>query len=416
MSNYPDVKFTLGQGGLGRTAPNTDGICGMVTTGVATTATATTSALPLNTSVKLLSVIDAESYGLSDAYDATNKVLVYYHISEFFRINPNGILWLRIVAQTQTLTNLTNKAVTNNALQLLIDANGEINTLAINRNPLDTYTPTLSGGLDADVLSAVQNAQALADAEFVNHRPLYIIIEGRSFNGSAAAATDLRASAPAAPNVSVCIGQDFSKVGTSSIDVIKASACIGTMLGAVSKAAVHENIGWVQNFDLSDSTHFKQVSLSSFNQIGTYTDTDLAALYDKGYVFVRRYVGNTGAYFCGQHTSVSVTSDYAYGMNIRTINKAIKAVYLELLPRLNSPLLLDSAGKMAPETLGGFRAAALRGLDNLSREGNISDREVYLDPNQNVLAANKVNVRIRIIPVGFAEGIEVNIGFTASLA
>jgi len=41
-----------------------------------------------------LSIDDAEALGITPAYDDTNAVLAYHHIDEFFRIAPDGNLYI----------------------------------------------------------------------------------------------------------------------------------------------------------------------------------------------------------------------------------------------------------------------------------------------------------------------------------
>ena len=174
-----NVSFNIVTGGLGRVAASIDNVCGLIISGVATTATATTVALPLLTSVKLRNVKDAERYGINAAYDTANNVTVYLHITEFFRMSPSGILWLRLTALNLSLTAMALKTNTSFVKQLLIDADGEIQTLAIAANYFTIYNPTLSGGMDSDVGTAITNAQALADEEAALKRPIFILIEGR---------------------------------------------------------------------------------------------------------------------------------------------------------------------------------------------------------------------------------------------
>lgn len=402
----PDVQISLGEGGLGRTDLNKDGISGFILQGVAT------SQLALDTSVLLLSPKDAVALGLDAAYDDANSVLVYYHISEFFRLSPSGQLWIRLVANTVSLADMVDK---NNphAQQLLIDANGDINTLSGIMNPATSYTPANSGGLDADVLAAVAKAQQLADSEFALHRPVFIVIEGRGFNGTAAAATDLRALA--SKNVCVVIAQDLTIA--SAKPIYATHAAVGTLAGAISAARVSECIGWIQFFNILSAadSRFLSPGLSSNLGLSAYNDADLSALNDKGFIFGRRLVGNSGVYFNNSHTCTLITSDYAYIENTRTINKAVREVYKALQPRINSPLKVGAGGKLAPEVIKGFESLCNRPLDIMKSNEEASDGATWIDPNQNVLQSSKLKVRIRIIPIGKASFIEVEIGFSTTI-
>ena len=96
--SLPNVHTTRRQG-LGRRSLSTDAIMGLVCGGVATTGAGGTTALALGTSVQLNSILDAQGYGLTDAYDAANSILVYHHIKRFFKRCPSGTLYLMLVPQ-----------------------------------------------------------------------------------------------------------------------------------------------------------------------------------------------------------------------------------------------------------------------------------------------------------------------------
>ena len=71
-----------GDGALGAKGANDDNIHGMVMAGVTTV-----SYTVLGVSKKLIQASDADDHGFDAAYDAANKILVRYHIDEFFRKN-----------------------------------------------------------------------------------------------------------------------------------------------------------------------------------------------------------------------------------------------------------------------------------------------------------------------------------------
>jgi Protein of unknown function (DUF2586) len=416
----PQITFVIGNGGLGRTNPTQDSVCGLITTGIATTATASTAALPLNTSLRLTSVKDAEAYGLSKAYDVTNSVLVYYHIKEFFRMNSNGVLWLRLAAQTASMADLALKANAN-AKQLLRDANGEINTLAISRNPATGYTATITAGIDADVTSAIDNAQALATEELDEKRPVHILIEGRSASNSASTIADQRARTIAAPNVSVTIAKDKGGITTylgslpGSSTILAAHAAVGTVLGCISLAKVNESIGWTGKFNLLDAQNFQVPAIGNgFTEVQTLSQTDLNSINDKGYIFAMKRPAASGTYINDNPSCVALASDYAYLAEDRVVNKAVKLSYVGLFPFISSPLALQG-GLLAPGTVAEFESAVRQALNQMVVNGEVSEFSVYVNPAQNVLATSKLNIVLRIVPYGTARTIEVNVGLATTL-
>lgn len=73
------------QQGLGKTAVRQDGIAGLVADGVALP-----DKVALETPFVVTSLSEAESLGITEQYDKTNKVLLWHHISDFYAEAPRG--------------------------------------------------------------------------------------------------------------------------------------------------------------------------------------------------------------------------------------------------------------------------------------------------------------------------------------
>lgn len=406
-----DVTVIKRGGGLGRRNPSEDMVSGLLLHGVAV------GDVFLNTPVVLYSLRDAEGRGLTRAYDVTNEVLVHYHIDEYFRINPNGELHLMLVAQTVTDWSLLVDVNQQYAPKLLKAAKGRIRQLGVGFNPNEDYEPTLSGGLDAQMPTVISKAQALADSEFALHRPLDIVLEGRHFNGSASAATNLRTLN--AENVSIVVAQDRSPNGPLAITAAwdhnlgSKHAAIGTALGTISVARVHENIGWVERFNLTGSGRFLEMGLSSGLALDSYSDTDQGTLHDKGYLFAQRHEGLPGHYWNDSHTCTELASDFAYIENNRTLNKAARLLRTALLPFLKGPLEVTTTGQIANPTAKAIEGAGFNALMQMRRDEEVSaPPDVYVNPEQNVLATSQLLVEFSLIPYATGRKITATLGFT----
>lgn len=406
----PNVTINKRNGALGRRNPNADGVCGLVTTGVAVVGA---GKLVLNTVYPLRSQRDATAIGVDEAYDSTNKVLVYHHIDRFFKRNPDGTLYLLVAAQTNKLSDLADLSK-QFAKKILAQAQGLIKFIAISHNPATgASAPTLLNGLDSDVFLAVANAQALYTEEFSAFRYASFLIEGRSFNGTAAAAKDLRTLN--APNVSVTIAADAS---ISNADTLyNGYAAVGDVLGLISKAAVSQNIGeFTASFNLNDTGRglFTTAGLSSNQAISNYADADLNALNDKGYIFPTAIAGLDGFYLNDSHTaSALANNDYAYIENNRTIEKAIFLVRQSLLPKVKSRVRVDpDTGNLQDEDRKALEATGKKALEGMEADGDLSGGiDCYVDPEQDVLSTSMINVEVSFIPVSIARQITVSIGF-----
>lgn len=400
--------ITRGEGGLGRRQPSKDMVSGIMFGGIAP------SGLALDTtSTELKRIEDAEDLGITESYDSSNNILVWYHIKEFFRMNSSGSLYIRITAQaTNTMTKMCDKDNTHVA-SLLKDAKGDIRQWGVVLNPLTTYTATKTGGLDSDVALAVAKAQLLANSEFALKRPSQAVIEGRDFNGTAASAADLRGLN--SPDVHVTILQDKDIAEGHAIH--NAHAAVGTTLGAISYASVHENIGWPQKFNLSDTLTgaFVNPSFSSKKDVSDY-EADFDTLTTKGYMFGATYSGKAGVYFYDMPTCTVITSDYAWGNDRRVINKAVRLAYDALFPRQNSPLFLDATtGQMDMSTAKSFEADAEQGMDEMLQKGEISGADAFVDQTQDVRTEGKVFTKVAVVNIATGRTLEVEIGLTKNV-
>lgn len=398
---FSDVQVIKQQGGIGKGTASIDSNVGLVAHGVAVA-----GKLVLGTSYPLFSLKDAEALGIDAAYDTANEVLVYYHISEFFRINPNAKLWILLAAQATDWKDLADptKAF---GKKLLADAEGEISILAIAFNPADVYVPVLDGGLDAKVTETMAQAQLLAAYQEEQNAPIIVLVEGRSFNGTAAAADDLRVNTQ--PNVSCVIGNDYAMVATSA-----AHAAIGTMAGVLSLAKVNENIAWPERFNVRDTNKgkFVELGLSSGVKLATIDPSAQVVLNTKGYIFVRSIVGLSGAYFNDSHTAVALTSDYSHQEYNRVMNKAWRLVRASLLPKVASPIAVDTDnGQLPVDVIKQFEAIGNEALSPMVRDGEISGRTVTVDAAQNILTTSTLEVEFEITPTGSAKTIKAKIGF-----
>ena len=239
----PDITISRAQGGLGRQQPTNDGISALITQGVAVA-----GKLVLDTDYTLQSVLAAEAIGIL----ATGTYAkLHAHISEYFRLSPGAVFLVRVVAQSVPLASILDHTQAH-AKQLLMNANGRVKQLAVVLNPAAGYAPDVTAHLDADVLLAIAKAQTLATEEFTQHRPVCILLGAHSLGTDPAAVPDL-----------TLLNSEFVAVvaGTDAASVSEPS--IGTLLGAVSAAAVNESIGWVQKFNLTGDGAFLNAGLSN---------------------------------------------------------------------------------------------------------------------------------------------------------
>lgn len=403
-----------------------DAITGLLATGVAVSANAANgiSGIALGQTVKLTSLTDAEAYGINESYDSTNSLSVYRHISEFYRMFPNGTLYLMLYSGDMEAA-----FAEQYARKMIIDANGEIRILGIANTPEDETEEYLNG-FPEDVFGSIQLGQQLYDWAFSTFRPCQIILEGRDFNASnAASALDLRNITISnqvleAFKVSVCIAQDWKFA--DGLDAIrKKMADLGTMLGSIAKKAVNENIGEVEGGNLVDTTNNKWLvaGLSNHQTIAGW-DSQLEALDSKGYIFAISYTGIAGYYWNNDHTCTPIKKDKDGYFNEYTISygrvhdKAVRDLRTCLLPKVKSTQPVDpDTGKLPQALVTYFERLADDDVFNaMAAEGLITAGKTTVDPNSDLLISpRELKVSFVLVPTGQIDEIKGTINLKTSI-
>ncbi len=417
-----DVVINKLSGGLGRRTPDRDMVSGLVfdialdnSTPPKPKKTSLTNNpnFTVGTPIRLASLEDAENVGITSVID-TDGCSVYYQVSQFFRINPSGDLWVMGIGATDY------KDLVSKSEVLLSDdsVNGEIRQLAVTYSNKDTVFNSLATPDGNSTEEAVGEAAKITEKAFLqDYRPLEIFLEGKGFgvflkpdssNDGAipgvSTAKDLRDLN--APNVSVTIAMDKQKAKDANYNN---TAAVGVLLGAVSKAKVSENIAWIEKFNLTGDG-FRSVGFVGGENLPT--EGDQGTLNAMGYIFTRKHIGIPGVYFNDSHTCTKETDDFAFIESNRTINKAARIARTALLPKLNSPVLVDpETGKLPPSVVKGYETLCRSALERMISNEEASDIDVFVDPDQDILADSRLIVKMAIVPLGTARQIIVNLGF-----
>lgn len=325
---------------------------------------------------------------------ASDIDIMHYHISEYFRLQPKGKLYvsLQATADVGTFAKITD---------IQDFAQGEIKQLGI-------YDK--SAAFSTSNCNAIQSkVTALAALD----KPISSVIFAGEISGTANLAsftTNLKLLSD--PQVSVCIGQDGAAKGFKLFKATgKSITNLGEMLGAVSLAKVSESIAWLSKFQVAtselDTVAFANGQLWTALSDGTKTNLD-----SYGYCFLRKITDLSGTYHNRPYTAVTSTSDYSFIYNNRTIDKAIRSCRALLLPETGSPIKLNEDGTLTDDTIGYFEGLVKQALDVMVSNTELSNYGVTIDPAQDVLATSTLEITVQLQPIGAADFITVNIGFT----
>ncbi|MBC9915020.1 DUF2586 family protein [Chitinophaga varians] len=380
----PKVEVKLGNGNLGRSVATADGVAGLVLTGVAATG------LPLGTPKVIFSLNDAENLGITSA--GTNAS-AYRHIKEFYDLAGEGAeLYIMLVADTVTLTQMADLADANSAKKLLDAAQGRIRLLGLTRKPAAGYTPVLTDGIDKDVLDATTKAQQLALAFAAQYKPVRILIEGRAVDTeNIAQLKDLRTLS--ANHVGIVIGSTVND----------ASASVGLALGRAAVIPVQRNLGRVKDGALPVLEAFVNTK-----KVEDFTAAD--QVHDKGYIFLRAFVGRSGYYFNDDATCAPATDDYSQLALGRVIDKVTLLCYQTYLEELNDEIKVDAQGRISVPVIK-YLQGKIENAVNTAMAEEISSFSAYINADQNVISTGKITIAASVVPVGYTKQIEVLLGF-----
>lgn len=391
-----DIQFIRGKGGLGRALAGEDHICGIVAE--MDGANIPAALVSAGYYAVIHSVEEAADFGIAYSTGFINIDVdsLVYQIEQIFEVNEKAVVHL-VVANT-TLT----ETVDTKLADLQNNSNGKVRQallLAVNKDFL------------VGDLSPIQAACDVLESE---HKPISVVYSP-NFVGLTIT-DDLRSLDN--KNISVVIGADGNGKGHElSESYFKTFSCAGSVIGVLSKAKVHENIGWVGQFNLNKNStnEFDVLKFAEGTAYKEVSTTQRDSYSDLGYIFLIKHIGKAGSYFNDSHTAIAETSDYAFIENNRTIDKAVRGCREFLLPSLNSPLYVNEDGTLTEDTIAGFKNDTERALEDMQKNGEISAFQVLIDPDQDVLSTSKLTISVKIVPVGVARNIVVNIGFAVNI-
>jgi len=327
---------------------------------------------------------------------ASQLAVMHYHISEFFRMQPKGVLWVGVYAVPGTYTFSEITTMQNFTL-------GKIRQMGI-------YS---QASFDSSRLTTIQTVLEALDTA---HKPISSVILASDISGTVNLSTLANLATLTAYKVSAVIGQDGGGLGLKLYNTTKKSiTCLGACLGSVALATVSQDIAWKGKFNLSNGVELDTVAFGNGQLFTDLSDSAVSYLNDLRYIFLLKNVGSDGSYFNDSHTAITVSNDYAYIENNRTIDKAIRGAYTSLLPEVAAPIQLNANGTISDVTIAHLISVASPNLDQMVRDGDLSAYEVTINPSQDVLSTSKIIIAIGLLPKGVSRMIQVNIGFVTSI-
>jgi hypothetical protein len=362
--------------------------------------------LTLGAVAALRSLSDAVSLGLTASYDDTNSLLVNHHISEFFRLKPDGRLFILMLDGLLA----TNDAVIASAIR----ANRDIKLVAYIINEV------------ADQAQDAQDLSAIADELKLDHIHTGAILVGAEANLATvliSAYADTRTEE--LPLVTTINSADPAIAG------IKAAysdyTALGTALGSLAARGVEENMGSVDindkpaarrgdnSYSITDKAKglWMDAQLVGGKKFADLTPGDRAALTEKGYVYAGSFGGFAGIYWSGSDTMDD--GDYKYIERNRIWAKVADGIRLALLPRVRRNISVDpTTGNLANTEVIELEGLAGKPLQAMTAAGEISGFVVTINPAQSLVNNTPLKVSGSLTINGILFEFDFDLGLATS--
>lgn len=338
-----------------------------------------------------------EVYSLSDAeskgYTLSAEPFMHRLLDEYYtELGGRQRLFVYGIAATMTMAQALTATNANGVQKLLRAAGGEINLIAIAREPDNEYEAG-NGFLDTDVQAAVTASKTLAEAWQSSNFPFRLFIEGRIADSSKT--NNFRPTTATNGFVSVVLG------GTAS----DGSAAVSYALARASKYGAHIKLGSGENGALTAT------------QIYVGTDKledrlDMETLHDDGFLTFMHRPGAAGYYF--GRDNMCETGDYRILVHGRVIDKAQRITAQAYLPFVETSIRMNADGSVNASDAA-YIEATLESAVRTNMSEQISGVKVNIPLKQDIINTSSIAIELKVQPLGYLTWITVTLGLATSL-
>lgn len=366
---------------LGNRLVVSDGVKALIVNGVAV---GEEDMAALNTVYRFTRPKNAENIGINAAYDANNNVYLYQGIVEFFRLFPEGVLYVLIVEAGVTQREMIEVHRPLLMKSPVVKKNERISSTALRRNTMNIIAETSwVNGLWEEVdeaLKAWKPANALLESQGIFTGTL--ILDG-SYLGDITTLGNIQELYDA-PGCAVWVGMDnyvllLSDYLANSADTLALLAMIGNRKACESPAALQvtnppQKFFGQETLSMTDTLTGRWVLPRLSNGLipSLMDDEDIEALNATKVCYCDGYHGYEGAYVINGSTAAPFDSDVTDIERWEIIQKAKHLAYQFFTPLKNKEVeIID--GKIEIGLHSWLENEATnRILGQLRAEGNIS--------------------------------------------
>lgn len=386
--SYPNVTINVESNNLLRNIAVSDGVGAIVAT----------ASVAANKGV--IKIVYSLQEAVTKGYTETEEPFLYNLIRNFYQeLGGNQKLWVLGVDAEMKMANMVDSTEMEGLVKLLNAAAGEVNLVAIARKPIDGYTGG-SNFMDADVQAAVLASLSLCQNQQEKNQPIRLFIEGRVANVLLENNYKPKTASNNFASVvlgNIVFGEGDNKSYIPTVSIALARAC---------KYPAHIKLGSGQNGALAvDQIYIGNTRLEE--------RTDMETLHEAGYLTFQKRAGIAGYYF-GVDNMCS-NDDFNILARGRIIDKAQRVVAAAYAPYIEDFIRVNADG-----TINSTNAKHLEDVLSTSILANmgeqISDVDVIIDPEQDIINSSNLQVQVKVLPLGYLTWITVTLGLTTKIS
>lgn len=327
----------------------------------------------------------------------SKKAVWHYQISEFFRQNPTGVLWVGFFA-SYSAANITT---------LQTAAKGVIKQYGV-----FDITVTSASAFSTNMTAL----QAQAVIQFGEYNPA-VVLYAPNIKAISDLSTLENQQSKSNYYISPVILQDGEAAGAQLyINTGISIGNVGCVLGVTSKAKVNQNIGEIQAFNITNDVEMAVPAFANGAKVSTIATNLLTQLDAYRYIFATNVANISGTYIVQDWSAITQTSSYNRISRNRVMNKAVRLIYQYIVPLLKSQITLNADGTISQVAIATFQDPVLKVKSQMVDAQEISNLAVSIDSAQNIVSTGKLVIGVAIQPTISADFIEVNMSFVAQIS
>ena len=221
----------------------------------------------------------------------------------------------------------------------------------------------------------------------------------------------------------LCVVEGWQRVmdgGTEVDDIVKP---LGLLAGRLAAIPVQRSVARVKSGPIAGADVMWLPSCDADHQSHGPAERGGIAelLHDRGYIVPRTFVGKSGYYWSDDTLCTDPASDYSLIPRRRTIDKAYRIAYQTLVNEIGDEIPVTDQGTPAPAILKAIETKVESAIvRQMTSQGNLGTDptdandlgvQCYINPDQNILATNRLDITLKVKPYGYAKYIEVTLGF-----